>query len=150
MISSYQDIINHITTWKNQQQKIVLVTGAFDILHQEHLNFLEKAKKEGNILIVGLESDQRVRQLKGLDRPINSIATRLQQIDTYADSCFELPEVQDRLQLMQELKPDYYCVSSQTPFMENKQLVCQQAGIEFKIVHQHNPAISTTKLITGK
>jgi len=147
MICSYKEIIDHITTWKNRQQKIVLVTGAFDIIHQEHVNFLEKAKQEGDMLIVGLESDKRVTKLKGSGRPVNTIAIRLHQIETCADSCFELPDVEDWLQFMQELKPDSYCVSSESPFMENKQLVCQQARVELKIVHQHNPAVSTTQLL---
>ena len=50
-------------------KKIVLATGCFDILHPAHLEFLALAKEQGDVLIVGLETDARVRQLKGKDRP---------------------------------------------------------------------------------
>lgn len=52
--------------------KIVLTNGCFDILHRGHVEYLAEAKNLGNILWVGLNSDQSVRRLKGNSRPINS------------------------------------------------------------------------------
>lgn len=60
--------------------KIVLVGGCFDILHPGHLSFLEKAKATGDILVVLLESDQKVSELKGPDRPIHSQAQRAEAL----------------------------------------------------------------------
>jgi hypothetical protein len=51
---------------------------------------------------------------------------------------------------MKTLKPDVYCVSSHSPFLETKQAICHDADVLFKIVHQHNPEISTTKMIASK
>lgn len=53
-------------------KKVVLVGGCFDILHPGHVIFLEKARKQGDILIVLLESDQKIKQLKGHGRPVHS------------------------------------------------------------------------------
>jgi rfaE bifunctional protein nucleotidyltransferase chain/domain len=53
-------------------KRIVLVGGCFDILHIGHVSFLEKAKKEGDVLFVLLEADESIKKIKGETRPINS------------------------------------------------------------------------------
>lgn len=55
-----------------QNSNIVFTNGCFDILHKGHVSYLQKAKKLGDILVVGLNSDSSVRALKGENRPINS------------------------------------------------------------------------------
>ena len=52
--------------------KIIFVNGTFDILHPGHVQLLNYARSLGDSLIVAIDSDQRVRELKGKDRPINS------------------------------------------------------------------------------
>ena len=61
---------------KSKGKKIIFTNGCFDILHAGHISFLESAKNFGDILIVGLNSDQSVTSLKGQDRPINIQADR--------------------------------------------------------------------------
>ena len=53
------------------QNKIVFTNGCFDVLHFGHVHYLQQAKKLGDILVVGLNSDDSVRRLKGESRPIN-------------------------------------------------------------------------------
>ena len=55
-----------------KDKKIVFTNGCFDILHFGHIKYLEKAKKLGDILVVGLNSDKSVKRLKGDSRPINN------------------------------------------------------------------------------
>lgn len=64
--------LNKLSELKRANQKLVLVGGCFDILHKGHIGFLKRAKELGDILVVLVESDQRVRKLKGADRPINT------------------------------------------------------------------------------
>lgn len=52
-----------------KNQKIVLVGGCFDILHPGHVYFLDQAKKRGDLLVVFLESDEKIKRQKGPDRP---------------------------------------------------------------------------------
>lgn len=56
--------------------KRVLVNGAFDILHVGHIDLLNYAKSLGNHLTVALDTDRRIKENKGVTRPINSFATR--------------------------------------------------------------------------
>ena len=53
------------------RQKVVFTNGCFDVLHFGHVHYLLEAKKLGDILVVGLNSDDSVRRLKGPTRPIN-------------------------------------------------------------------------------
>ncbi|RAP23572.1 D-glycero-beta-D-manno-heptose 1-phosphate adenylyltransferase [Candidatus Marinamargulisbacteria bacterium SCGC AG-343-K17] len=63
-IQSYIDSVS--------DQKIVFTNGCFDLLHPGHIHYLTEAKALGDILIVGLNSDTSVKQIKGQDRPINN------------------------------------------------------------------------------
>ena len=67
------EIINRI---KDQRKKIVFTNGCFDLLHVGHIRYLAQAKKLGDFLIIGLNSDSSVKELKGEDRPINSFEDR--------------------------------------------------------------------------
>jgi FAD synthetase len=57
-------------------KRIVLVGGCFDILHQGHIRFLDAAKKQGDVVILMLESDAAIRKRKGSGRPVNTQAHR--------------------------------------------------------------------------
>ena len=132
-------------------QTVVLVTGVFDVLHQAHQEFLKLARKQGDILIVGLEADKRVRELKGDDRPVNDQQTRLANIEGLVDAAFILPGdfhlVEKREALIKELKPNVLAVSSHTAHLEEKQRIMELVGGELRVVYDHQPDISSTKMI---
>ena len=67
------EIINRI---KADRKKIVFTNGCFDLLHVGHIRYLAQAKRLGDFLIIGLNSDSSVKELKGIDRPINSFEDR--------------------------------------------------------------------------
>lgn len=67
----FSNELNHFLS-DNQNKKIVFTNGCFDILHKGHVAYLEEAKKLGDLLVVGLNSDESVRRLKGPERPINN------------------------------------------------------------------------------
>lgn len=67
------EIINRI---KADRKKIVFTNGCFDLLHVGHIRYLAQAKRLGDFLIIGLNSDSSVKELKGEDRPTNSFEDR--------------------------------------------------------------------------
>ena len=71
-----KDNINFIKKIKAERKKIVFTNGCFDLLHVGHIRYLSQAKKLGDFLIIGLNSDRSVKNLKGKDRPINSFEDR--------------------------------------------------------------------------
>jgi rfaE bifunctional protein nucleotidyltransferase chain/domain len=65
-----ENLKNLITA--NKDKTIVFTNGCFDILHRGHVSYLNEAKKQGDLLILGLNSDTSVKRLKGEERPINN------------------------------------------------------------------------------
>lgn len=71
------DLARHLAGLKAQGKRVVFTNGCFDVLHPGHVDLLERAGAEGDVLVVGLNSDASVRrQGKGPDRPVNSEAVR--------------------------------------------------------------------------
>lgn len=98
------EIINRI---KAKRKKIVFTNGCFDLLHVGHVRYLAQAKKLGDFLIIGLNSDSSVKELKGEDRPINSFedrATLLSAIES-VDSVIMFEE-QTPENLIKDIVPD--------------------------------------------
>jgi rfaE bifunctional protein nucleotidyltransferase chain/domain len=153
-MNQLKDAISQIKKWQSLGNKIVLVTGVFDLLHIEHIRFLKKAKASGDKLIVGLETDMRVKHIKGPNRPINNQAVRLEQVSALksVDLVFLLPEKFDTPSawenLINSLRPHIYAVSSHTSYLNNKKAIVEKFHCQLKIVHSHNPNISTSKLIS--
>ena len=65
-----------LENWRRLKYRIVFTNGCFDLLHLGHLNYLEKARRLGDKLVVGLNSDDSVTRLKGPGRPINDEKSR--------------------------------------------------------------------------
>jgi rfaE bifunctional protein nucleotidyltransferase chain/domain len=75
-ILSLSDAVRQIANLKRQDKKIVFSNGCFDILHAGHVDYLEKAREKGDFLVIGLNTDNSVRRLKGQNRPINQENSR--------------------------------------------------------------------------
>ncbi len=63
-------LLIRLTAWRSAGEAVVFTNGCFDLLHIGHIQLLEEARRQGNRLIVGLNSDDSVRQLKGPGRPL--------------------------------------------------------------------------------
>jgi rfaE bifunctional protein nucleotidyltransferase chain/domain len=70
MIADVATLARERAAWRDEAKRVVLTNGCFDILHAGHLALLEEARLLGDILIVAINSDRSVRELKGPDRPI--------------------------------------------------------------------------------
>jgi rfaE bifunctional protein nucleotidyltransferase chain/domain len=97
-----------IENLKSQDKKFVFTNGCFDIIHSGHVTYLSKAKQLGDFLIIGLNTDNSVRILKGPERPINNQVDRaivLSALKSVDFVCFFDEETP--LELIQLLKPDF-------------------------------------------
>lgn len=95
--------------YKQTGRSVVFTNGCFDILHAGHVRYLNEARRLGDILVVGLNSDESVRRLKGEGRPVNPAADRaevlvgLRAVDhvvIFAEATAE--------ELVRQLQPDIY------------------------------------------
>ena len=73
-----ETLADDIKKLKEAGKKIVFTNGCFDILHIGHIRYLQDAREFGDVLIVGVNSDESVKKLKGEDRPINSEIQRVE------------------------------------------------------------------------
>jgi len=70
-LMSRSDLVRQAERWKLQDKKIIFTNGCFDILHKGHLELLSQAAALGDILVIGVNSDDSVKRLKGDERPVN-------------------------------------------------------------------------------
>ncbi|MEC7919049.1 MAG: D-glycero-beta-D-manno-heptose 1-phosphate adenylyltransferase [Candidatus Neomarinimicrobiota bacterium] len=107
--SKYQidNVINAINDHKKDSKKIVFTNGCFDILHVGHIRYLSEAKSLGDILVIGINSDKSVKELKGPSRPINSLSDRALILSElrYVDYVVSFEE-QTPLELIKIIMPD--------------------------------------------
>ncbi len=74
---SQDQALKELKAWREKNKKIVFTNGCFDIIHPGHIDYLSQARDLGDILVLGLNTDQSVRRLnKGSNRPINDERTR--------------------------------------------------------------------------
>jgi len=143
-IKTWDEISSIISELKNNDKKIVFTNGCFDILHIGHVKYLEKAKNFGDILILGLNSDNSTHRLKGKNRPINTqddrayILASLEVVDYVVIFNEDTP-----LDLIKLIKPDVLVKGGD---YEGKEVVGQDIAKELKLV-QFIDAKSTSKTI---
>lgn len=75
-IISFDNIQKQVLKWREENKKIVFTNGCFDIIHRGHVDYLSKAKDLGDKLIIGLNTDLSVRNIKGNTRPIQDEQSR--------------------------------------------------------------------------
>lgn len=76
-VASQDQALKNLKAWREKNKKIVFTNGCFDIIHPGHIDYLSQARDLGDILVLGLNTDQSVRRLnKGSNRPINDERTR--------------------------------------------------------------------------
>lgn len=102
--------LEYISKWcKNINKKMIFTNGCFDIMHYGHISYLKDAKKLGDFLIVGLNSDSSVKLNKGENRPINKEEYRIGQLE--ALKCVDFIVLFDDktpIDLVKMVNPDYY------------------------------------------
>lgn len=88
--------------------KIVLVNGVFDVLHRGHIELLKYAKSIGDVLYVVIDSDERVKSIKGNNRPINSVEDRVYILSAikYIDKVFVFDTLDELRSIHSSISPD--------------------------------------------
>ena len=91
---------------ENKGKKVVFTNGCFDILHLGHVEYLNEAKAQGDLLIVAINSDESVRKLKGPDRPINNEEDRAKMLlNLKAVDCVQVFTEQTPLEIIKLIRP---------------------------------------------
>lgn len=123
-----------LTQWrKDHPCKLVATNGCFDILHIGHIRFLKKARMMGNMLIVGLNSDESVKELKGDSHPVFNQLERAEMLRSliWVDAVFVFSEKR-ATKFLRALKPDIWAKGGDYTLesldMREKQAVLESGG----------------------
>jgi D-glycero-beta-D-manno-heptose 1-phosphate adenylyltransferase len=108
-ILSFQTLARWRDELRRRGKQLVATNGCFDILHAGHVTYLEAARNQGDALLVGVNSDAAVRDLKGPGRPVNCEADRALVIAALqsVDAVFVFPE-RDAVEFLKITRPDVY------------------------------------------
>lgn len=131
---------------------LVVAGGCFDILHEGHIKFLEEAKKQGDSLLIILESDESVKRRKGEKRPVNNIKNRAQKLAglSFVDFVLLIPDFksdQDYYNLVKKLQPAIIAVTKNDPLIGKKAEQAEMVGGKVIEVIERIPDLSTTNLL---
>ena len=141
LVSRYE-ALEKVRAWQASGKKIVFSNGCFDILHAGHVEYLQAARKLGDVLLIGLNSDASVRRLKGPSRPIccetdrATVLSALQVVDALTLFDEDTPE-----ELIGTLLPDILVKGADWA-------VEQIAGA--RAVLNHGGAVLTIPLLEGR
>ena len=108
-ITTLEKLMPLIQRLKKQKKKIITTNGVFDIIHFGHVKYLEQSKNLGDFLIIGVNTDASVKQIKGDKRPINDENSRIRVLAGLesVDYVFLFNE-KDPIKWLSKIKPDFH------------------------------------------
>ena len=136
--------------WRAEKRRLVVTNGCFDLLHPGHVTYLENARNLGDGLLVGMNADAAVRELKGPNRPVNCEADRaavLAALESVSGVCIFAERTATRF--LNLAQPDIYVKGGDYTLETLPREECEavkQAGGEIKII-PFVPGKSTTALL---
>jgi len=150
---NYDKLPKIIEQERSREKSIVLTGGCFDMLHRGHLYLLKKAKNLGDILVVNIVNDKRVKKYKGEKRPINNEFHRAQIISALemVDYSTIHPSVDlgPTIELAIMIKPDIIVQGEKKWKEENKEHIREllRYNVKLETIKRSRFKISTTSLI---
>lgn len=156
MILTSSELLAHRAGWRTAGQRVVFTNGCFDLIHLGHVRYLQEARALGDVLVLGLNSDASVRQLKGPQRPLVAQAERAQVMSALrpVDHVVIFEELTAE-SLVAALQPDIYVkggdysasdVTSQTGKPLPEASIVRSYGGQVELI-PFLPGHSTTELI---
>ncbi|MDH7445149.1 D-glycero-beta-D-manno-heptose-7-phosphate kinase [Aquimarina sp. 2201CG14-23] len=143
-IKTGKEIKTIVDKLKQENKKIVFTNGCFDILHLGHIKYLERAKQLGDVLIVGVNSDQSVKTIKGENRPINPEYDRTYLLNALKSVDYTVLFNQSTpYELIKAIEPDVLVKGGD---YENKEIVGSDLARTVKLI-EFIEGKSTTEII---
>ncbi len=144
-------VVARVMAVQKRGERVVMTNGCFDILHAGHVRFLREAAALGQHLVVAINSDASIRRLKGEQRPINSLAQRLEVLSALecVDSLVSFDE-ETPLGVIERVKPDVLVKGGDYPLEKivGADFVLANGG-EVRSLSYHHDALSTTQVIAA-
>jgi len=140
-IFSTKNIQKKVLNWKKEGKTIVFTNGCFDILHMGHVDYLAKARSLGDILIIGLNTDTSVRNLKGQSRPINDENARAFLLAAFS--------FVDAVVFFNEETPYHLIAAIKPHFLVKGKDYKAKEVVGYDIIKANGGKVKTIKLVEG-
>lgn len=148
--------INELTNFRKEikslKKKVVFVSGNWDLLHVGQMRYLHEAKKKGDVLVVGINSNASVRQIKGRGKPILDEWIRAESLVFLESVDFvTINPVSSCKTIIELLKPDVFITVGEewnSEFRDSAEYkALKEHGGEVAVVERQSPFVSTTKIM---
>jgi rfaE bifunctional protein nucleotidyltransferase chain/domain len=146
-IPDYKRLAEVVEAFKTVGLRIVLTMGTFDLIHVGHFQYLEKAKSHGDVLVVGVDSDEKVRARKGPDRPVVSEDERVKMLThvRHVDVVTLKPANSKKWELIKLVRPDILIATLETYTPEQIKALAEYCG-EVIVLEPQATTSTTAKL----
>ena len=120
LIGSLEEMERKVAHLKGLDQRVVLTSGSFDLIHLGHVKYLTRAKQLGDVLVVGVDSDAKIRDRKGPGRPMVPERERLELLahQRPVDLLYLKDENEPRWGLIKAVSPDVLVVSEDSKYSD--------------------------------
>ena len=150
MITAVSEMEREVRALRANKKRISFTNGCFDLVHAGHVASLEYARSLADVLIVGINTDESVRRIKGEARPVVPLERRIDLLSALRCVDYVIPFDQDTaVTLVTKVRPDYYVKGGDYDVAATPEgLEAQRIGgkaVNGPLV----PGISTTKMING-
>src|SRR5919206_1620075 len=117
-LDSLAEFVEHL---KGLGQRIVLTSGSFDLIHLGHVKYLARAKELGDVLVVGVDSDAKIRRRKGDDRPLVPQDERLEMLahQRPVDLLYLKEDDGERWDLIKAVEPDVLVLTADHSYSDD-------------------------------
>ena len=149
-IKSMKEALNWREAMRKKGLKVVITNGCFDIFHRGHATYLMRAREQGDLLLLALNSDNSVKAVKGPNRPVNKENDRafIMACLPFIDAVVVF-DTSDCVELLSQLKPDIYVKGgdySIDTINQDERKILDKMGCKIKLL-SHVPGYSTTSAI---
>jgi D-beta-D-heptose 7-phosphate kinase/D-beta-D-heptose 1-phosphate adenosyltransferase len=123
LVTTLDEVTRKVSHLRGLDYKIVLTSGSFDLIHLGHVKYLQRAKEFGGILVVGVDSDAKIRRRKGDDRPMVPQEERLEMLayQRPVDMIYLKDDDEPRWALIKAVAPDVLVLTEDHSYSEAEQ-----------------------------
>jgi D-glycero-beta-D-manno-heptose 1-phosphate adenylyltransferase len=145
---SLEELSTTVQALKGIGLKVVLASGSFDLIHVGHAKYLAKAKEFGDVLVVGVDSDAKIRRRKGEDRPLVPERERLEMLahQRPVDLLYLKPEDEERWALIRAVEPDVLVLTADHSYTDAEQAQLNEVVGKIEIL-ERQATITTSERI---
>lgn len=148
LIHSLADVKDHVRALRDRGSRVVLTSGSFDLIHLGHVKYLARAKECGDVLLVGVDSDAKIRRRKGDDRPMVPQAERLEMLayQRPVDLIYLKHDGDPRWGLIKAAEPDVLVLTAGHSYSDEEQEALSEFCGRIEVVERQSDVTTSERI----